>query len=764
MHRLLERQIKRALNLDSGSWPSLNSRLHEWLTQAGNEDAGLAAALYGLPTLFERISEAYAQQERDLALLRRSLELSSTELSSANNRLRDEAHSTALALAALQRAFDALRSDASMPGRDDLVGIAEQVAALTRDQQRMRLALSKSEERFDLAMRGSSDGLWDWDIAAGTVYYSPRWKAMIGQGEDEVGNSLDEWSRRVHPDDLAAAEAALQEHLQGRRDHFEVSFRFLHRDGHHLWILSRGQAVRDAQGRAVRMVGTHTDISPRMALEHHLAQFKHAIDEHAIVSITDVHGNITFANRKFAEISGYGEQELLGKNHRLLKSGLHPDSFYAEMWRTISSGRTWIGEISNRAKDGHIYWMLATIAPMLDENGLPSQYIAIRADISKNKQTEAELIKAKEEAVAANHLKSEFLANMSHEIRTPMNGVIGMLGLALDTPLNEEQREYVGLARTSADNLLHILNDILDLSKIEAGRLDIHAEDTNLHELIAELDQLTQPRCLEKQLTYESHLDPALPRPIRADPMRLRQVLQNLLSNAVKFTHQGSIRLAVRRQQDQLHFSVEDTGIGIPYDKQASVFEAFTQADGSITKRFGGTGLGLTISNRLVQMMGGHMGLNSLPGHGSCFYFTLPITDAKPGGLADAPNPPATGGLDILLADDNPISRKLTMALLARAGHRLRVAESEAALIGLLTTGPCDLLLLDMQMPGMDGMAAARRIRTEANTGRRLPIIALSSQPLDRQQCQAAHIDGFVAKPIRRDELLAAIASLPSAG
>ncbi|MCP5278744.1 MAG: PAS domain-containing protein [Thiobacillus sp.] len=766
MHRLLERQIKRTLGISPERWPELENLVRVVAHQAGEGDAELARALLGLPELLQRVSEAYAQQDRDLALLRRSLEVSSEELSTANQRLREDAKASAKALKALQQAFDATRGNPAAADKDenDLVSMAEQLADLTREQERMRQALTKSEERFELAMRGANDGLWDYDLVNGSVYYSPRWKEMVGEDEHDVGSAPEEWRNRVHPQDLHNSMSALEAHLSGHTPHYEGTFRFRHRKGHYIWILARGLAIRNPEGRAVRLVGTHSDITKRMELERYLGQFKAAIDEHAIVSITDVEGRITYANRKFCEISGYRQEELLGQNHRIVKSGMHPDGYYADMWATISSGHTWTGEICNRARDGRLYWVLATLAPLLDDNGLPYQYIGIRADITERKLHEEELRLAKEGAEAASKAKSEFLANMSHEIRTPMNGVLGMINLTLDTPLDAEQREYLGLAHSSANALLHILNDILDFSKIEAGRLDVHQELMSPLDLAGELARLHEPRCREKGLEFQLKTSTGLPSTLVADLARVRQVLVNLLSNAIKFTSQGRITLEISRAQDDICFHVRDTGIGIPKDKQASVFEAFTQADGSITKRFGGTGLGLTISNRLVQLMGGHMGLRSEAGVGSEFYFCLPLRahSALPATSPVTQAAPAcenARALRILLAEDNAINQKLALALLGKAGHQVTVVEDGAAAVGSVMSEPFDLVLMDMQMPGMDGLEATRRIRHLPAPSGQVPIIALTANayPDDEARCLEAGMDGYVAKPIRRDVLMAAI-------
>jgi len=772
MHRLLERQIKRALGVDAQQWGDLVAQLQ---AQSAGQEPGLTRVLSNLSTLLDRVSESYAQHERDIALVRRSLELSSDELTQANQRLLHEAKASNQALLALQQAIAGASPDDASAAHGGLVAMAEQVAALTREQERMRQALSQSEERFDLAMRGANDGLWDYDLINSTVYFSPRWKEMIGESEQDVGNSPEEWRSRLHPNDFLKAMNALQAHLSGSTPLFETVFRFRHRRGHYLWILSRGLAVRNEEGKAVRVVGTHTDITQRVELERYLAQFKAAIDEHAIVSITDVKGNITYANQKFCNISGYSVEEVLGKNHRLVKSGKHPDSFYKGIWQVISNGHTWTGEICNRAKDGGYYWVLATIAPMLDDNGLPYQYIGIRADITRSKLHEAELRQAKEAAEMASKTKSEFLANMSHEIRTPMNGVLGMIDLAMDTPLNEEQKEYLELAQSSANSLLTVLNDILDFSKIEAGRLDVHPEPMDPRPLAEELARLNEPRCRERSLRFVLDIAPDIPSRILADPTRVRQVLVNLLSNALKFTAEGVITLSLRGMvvegQESVRFIVRDSGIGISHEKQASVFEAFTQADGSITKRFGGTGLGLTISNRLVKLMGGRMGLHSELGRGSEFFFSLPVVvplqvaqekPLSPDASAAAPTH-HVAGLRILLAEDNAINQKLAISLLARVGHVIEVVEDGAAAVAAVAAAqavaPFDLVLMDMHMPGLDGLQATQEIRALPAPASHIPVIALTANafPEDKARCLAVGMNAYVAKPIRLNELLAAI-------
>ena len=496
-----------------------------------------------------------------------------------------------------------------------------------------------------------------------------------------------------------------------------------------------------------------------------------ALSHHAIVAITNIRGDILYVNSKFEEVSGYTSDELIGKNHRLLNSGYHPKSFFRNMYLSISKGEIWHGEICNRAKAGHLYWVATTIAPLRDKEGNIDRYMAIRTDITEQKAVQQQLRDAKNAAEDAARTKSEFLATMSHEIRTPMNGVLGMLGLLLRTKLTGDQQHQARLAMSSAESLLGIINDILDFSKIEAGRLDIEHIDFDLSSMLGELVETIAPKAHSKGLELILDVVEIEHSMVVGDPGRLRQIISNLVSNAIKFTENGEviIQAALRTTEKysyRFECSVHDTGIGIPANRLEHVFDSFTQVDASTTRRFGGTGLGLAIVRQLCQLMNGDISVESTEGKGSRFCFHVYL---EPSPLSRAVVPPADiHRVPILVVDDNDTNREVLRRQLELWGAHVDTAStSQQALerinarLEAVQEPLYKVAFLDMQMPHMDGIQLGETIRGNPKLDA-IKLIMMTSIGNRGDATRLAQIgfDGYFPKPTTTADLMGALAVL----
>ena len=644
--------------------------------------------------------------------------------------------------------------------------------------------------------------------------FNPAAQQMLGYTEAEIVGLQTPEMFHV-PAEVVARAAQLNAELGGElKPGFDVfvaracrdlpnehEWTYRRKDGSHVPVQLSFTAVRDEAGKFVGFVGLAADISERRKTLQQITAARHAaetalrevelhrdaMDQHAIVSVTDLTGRIQHANDRFCAISGYPREELLGQLHRIINSGQHPPDFWREFWQRIRSGEIWHGEICNRRKDGTLYWVAATVVPSRNQAGTVERFVAIRTDITERKTHEATLHTARHAAEAASKAKSEFLAVMSHEIRTPMNAVIGFTELLLATPLQPKQLDFVEIIRSSGENLISLINDILDFSKIEAGKLEVERHRVDAFAAVENVAHILSLQARSKGLSLTVQAaPPGLPRVVVADASRLRQVLINLVGNALKFTAKGGVTLTLAAGPAALRITVTDTGIGIPPEKQARLFQNFIQADSSTTRHFGGTGLGLAICKRLVELMGGQVGLTSADGLGSSFWFDLPLSAdqtplvtahpvAPPVPVRPAPESrpaatPAVTDRRALAVDDNHLNQELVKIFLAKLGFEVVLANNGLEALNLVQTQRFDLVMMDHQMPVMDGCEATKAIRAwelEKKRTPRLPIIAITANaiPNGAQFYREIGMDAYLTKPLRLDALTKAVnALLPPSG
>ena len=638
------------------------------------------------------------------------------------------------------------------------------------ERRRAEEALRESEERYALVARGANDGIWDWDIRTDSVYYSPRYKEILGYGPDDLSKDPAVWTKRVHPDDLKLVLRANQRCIDGEADTFAVEFRMRHRDGSYRWILSRGVSLRDATGRVIRMAGTHSDITRRRKDEAALRESQDQLAKifrltpAGLVLVTRRDERIIDLNEACARMFGAAKKEVLG--HTVAEFGFwHHSEDREAIAATLTEYGSVLGkEVELRRMDGSIRVVLYS-GVFNQAFGEPC-VLAVLVDITERKAMEQALVRSKEVAEAANRAKSEFLSTMSHEIRTPMNTILGMVDVLAGTSLTERQSHALRSIKIAGGNLLGLLNNILDLSHIEAGGLIMEEKVCDPADLTGKVVAMLQPDAGRKGVELRLEAAADLPRQVYCCPERIRQVLVNLVGNAIKFTSQGEIVVSVAPEREnaedpRLRFAVRDTGIGIPADRQGIIFDRFTQANASSSRQYGGVGLGLAICKRLVEMMGGTIGVVSREGEGSTFWVHLPLRPASAATPSPAVPPRrarATPSGRVLLVEDSATNAEVMRLMLEDAPFELTWAPSGQAGLEAFREQPFDVVLMDVEMPEMDGYATTEALRAlERELGRpHTPVVALTAHAFDehRQRALAAGCDDFQIKPVPKGKLL----------
>jgi len=482
------------------------------------------------------------------------------------------------------------------------------------------------------------------------------------------------------------------------------------------------------------------------------------------IIITDADSRIEWVNPAFTELTGYELNDVLGMiPGALWRSGLQEKSFYEQMWNCIRDGGNWRGELINKRKDGSLYHEEMSITPVPGEDGKVQHYIGIKEDISVRKMAERAVIAAKEAAEQSAQAKASFLANMSHEIRTPMNAILGLSELGMEENALEKTRHYLSQINQAANNLLGIINDVLDFSKFEAGKIVMENSSFSVHQLIADLEQIMQLKAEAKNLELRFTISEGVPKRLVGDTLRLRQVLTNLVGNAIKFTDQGLVEVifdqrGISNNRVNFHIVVRDTGKGMSINELSRLFQPFVQGDPSTTRKYGGTGLGLAISQQLVNNMGGVIRCNSEQGKGSTFEFMISLgVDQSVPMVSRETRPrdtPRSG--KALLVEDNAVNQMLAKALLGKLGMSVVLAEDGRKAVDALRQTPeaFDIVLMDIQMPEMDGYEATQIIRQELGL-KKLPIVALTAHATreERDRCLAAGMDDHLPKPFSKQSL-----------
>ncbi len=661
---------------------------------------------------------------------------------------------------------------------------------ITRRQQ-IEEELRSSQEQFSLAVDGSNDGIWDWDLRDNSLFLSARWKEILGYSAEELPNVFASFENNIHVDDKTAVMDYVKRYLKGEVNNYDIEFRMLHKNGEFRWIRARGQAYRDESGMPVRMAGSHSDITDYKRAVGEVEEMKHELEyifNNSYVGIMLLRGGRKMArcNQRLAEILGYERpEELTGINMRELH--LSEERFIAfgkEHYARLVEGEKFQVEYQLRRKDGFPVWCILS-GKALDRTDLDKGVIWVIDDLEQRKKAEQELLETNRElekatalandmavqAEMANMAKSAFLANMSHEIRTPMNGVIGMTGLLLDTELDGDQRRYAEIIRTSGESLLSLIDDILDFSKIEAQKLELESLDFNLETLLEDFSVTMAIKAHEKSLELVCFMNPNVPVLLTGDPGRLRQILTNLTGNAIKFTSEGEvvIRVSLESETDEdvlVHFTVQDTGIGIPEESKDELFHQFTQVDSSTTRKYGGTGLGLAISKQLAEMMGGRIGVYSEPGKGSEFWFTARLKKQKVNQKSKLLEPKDLAGVKILIVDDNATNREILSRRMNEWDMRVEEAENAPESFRMLqqaakTKDPFSIAVIDKQMPGMDGEMLGKKIRYEKQM-ESLKLVLLTSLGSrgDARHFSEVGFDAYLTKPVRHLELKAVLAQV----
>ncbi len=581
---------------------------------------------------------------------------------------------------------------------------------------------------------------------------------------------------RVHPDYRKIVLRRIVRLNTDRKPVESMEYKIFGQNGEEFWVESKGEAI-DYNGKSGGLLFMR-DITSRKeaedAAERQLKLLSRSVEQSPVsIVITDIQGKIEYVNPVFETTSGYTMDEIRGKSLKMLKSGFHSMDFYQDLWNTILSGKDWRGEFRNKKKCGEYYWNHAVISPIQNSRGEVTNFVSVMEDITESKKMVEQLLEAKEKAEESNRLKTAFLANISHEIRTPMNGIMGFAEILKDPGLSRKnQLKFYDVIENSGKRMLDTVNDLIDISKIETGQVKVHLSETDIRDQLENLYHFFLPEIRKKGL--EMGLKNGVPDNfsiVNTDRAKLNSILTNLIKNAVKFTDRGQIDFGCNKKENCLEFFVTDTGIGVPKNKQAAIFNRFEQADIEDFRAFQGVGLGLSLSKSYVEMLGGNIWLESDEGQGSTFRFTIPldgIPRAKPGKRKAKAHQnrgiPQLSGKRILIAEDDVFSLEMLVYQLKKTGATLFIARDGREALEEFQKHQVDLVLLDIQMPEMNGYEVLKELKPREN---KIPFIAQTAyaMPEDIRSFRQAGFAGYLTKPVSQAKLFGMLEkylSLPS--
>jgi PAS domain S-box-containing protein len=617
-------------------------------------------------------------------------------------------------------------------------------------------------ENLDFACIANASGFFE--------VVNKSFENVLGYSEHELLNTS--FLNFVHPDDTYRTLKEIKNLREGNRTGSFIN-KYIKKDGTFLlldWKANYNKIVN-------KIYATARDITEQKKIEQNLinslkevTDYKLALDASTIVDITDKNGNIVFVNDNYLKISNYSYEELIGGNHKIVNSTFHSKDFMSKLWSTISKGKIWKNDIRNKDKNGNYYWLSMTIVPFNDEFGIPYQYVAISIDITAQKNLELELTEAKifaematsiaeesrQSAEDATKSKQQFLSNMSHEIRTPMNAIIGFTKVMLKTELTAKQKEYLMAIKISGDALIVLINDILDLAKVDSGKMTFEKRPFKLSLSISSMLHLFETKIQEKNLELITNYDKTIPEVLLGDPVRLNQIILNLVSNAIKFTNKGIISISVNllsqnTDKVSIKFSVQDTGIGIKQTKIEKIFENFQQENNTTSRLYGGTGLGLAIVKQLVEAQGGTIEIESKINKGSTFSFVLDFKKTTAHVVHETEILEFDSSIKntkVLVVEDMELNQLLMRTLLDDFGFECDITANGKLAIEKLQTKTYDIILMDLQMPEMNGYEATEYIRKKLKL--QIPIIALTADvtAIDIEACKAAGMNDYIAKPV----------------